>query len=438
MYSRFIQSLTQLVEDPHRYRYLLAVSGGADSMVMAHLFHQAGCDMALAHCNFHLRGEESDRDMRLVQQWATQTGTPLHIREFDTLKLQAHSGLSVEMMARKLRYDWFDEVGRDFDFIVTAHHANDAAETLLLNLTRGTGLKGLCAIPDRNGKILRPMLTFTAEEIRAFAQEQDIPFVVDSTNRDETIKRNRIRHTVIPALTALNPNLVQTLAHDRMVLQRQFAFYQRQLESRKSALVKQREDVIAVDYASLCNDPDQQILLFEILSDYGFSAAVAESLCQELSTGKQFFAEEYTLLVHGGELLIKKKEQSEEMVVTCHSLEDLKRYFRVEEIHSEEKIQFTKDNRVLYLPKRLLTWPVTLRNWQKGDFFYPLGSNGKQKVSDFFTDHKIDRFTKQQIPLFCVGEDVVWIVGYRSDNRYRITNSDKDYYKIIYQDEFEF
>ncbi|MCQ2291542.1 MAG: tRNA lysidine(34) synthetase TilS [Bacteroidales bacterium] len=432
MISRFIQSLTHLVGEPKGHRYLLAVSGGADSIVMAHLCHHLGLDFEMAHCNFHLRGEASNEDMRLVQTWASQRNIPLHIREFDTLALQEQSGLSMEMMARKLRYDWFEELGQAFDFIVTAHHANDAAETLLLNLSRGTGLKGLCAIPERNGKIIRPMLVFSAEEIRSFASMQNIDFAVDSTNSDETIKRNRIRHSVIPVLTELNPNLINTLTHDCQVLRQQYAFYQRQMASKKRTLVTQRDNAVVVDYAALRNDPDKNIILYEILKDYGFPATVADALCREVQSGKQFLSQDLVLLVHGDELIIKSPSQDAALNVECFSIEELTRYFRVEEVHADGKIQFARDNKVLYLPQRLLTWPVTIRYWQKGDFFYPLGGKGKKKLSDYFIDHKIDCFTKQQIPLFCIGKDIVWIVGHRSDNRYKITDKDTDYYKITY------
>lgn len=433
MIARFIQSLTRLVGEPNAHRYLLAVSGGADSIVMAYLCYQIGLNFEMVHCNFHLRGEDSNMDMRLVQAWASQRNIPLHIREFDTLALQEHSGMSVEMMARKLRYEWFDELGQSFDFIVTAHHANDAAETMLLNLSRGTGLKGLCAIPERNGKIIRPMLAFSATEIRSFADKQNIDFAIDSTNSDETIKRNKIRHSVIPLLTEINPNLINTLTHDCHVLRQQYAFYQRQMASKKSMLLTQKEDTVIVNYAALRNDPDKNIILFEILKDYGFTAAVADALCQDVQSGKQFLSQEFVLLAHGDELLIKSVSQESGSAIECFTMEELECHFNVERVHSDGKVQFERDNKILYLPQRLLTWPVTIRYWQKGDFFYPFGGKGKKKLSDYFIDHKIDCFAKQQIPLFCIGKDIVWIVGHRSDNRYRITDKDRDYYKITYQ-----
>ena len=221
MIQQFASELKRLVGEIDQYRYLLAVSGGADSSVLAHLFHSAGLNFAVAHCNFHLRGEDSNRDMCEVQSLAQSLNVPFFLKEFDTLALQKNSGRSVEMMARELRYDWFEEIGRDYDFIVTAHHANDAAETMLLNLCRGTGLKGVASIPEKNGKIIRPLLNFSASEIRTFAQKHNISYVFDYTNDDETIKRNRIRKSVIPILEELNPNLICTLSHNRKIFQKQ-------------------------------------------------------------------------------------------------------------------------------------------------------------------------------------------------------------------------
>lgn len=433
MKLRFSQSMTNLVVEPQAYRYLLTVSGGVDSCVMATLFRDAGLDFAIAHCNFHLRGEESNRDMRHVQAFAQHLGVELFVKEFDTPTLQQHSGLSMEMLARKLRYDWFSEIGGNFDFIVTAHHANDAAETMLLNLTRGTGLKGLCSIPDRNGKLIRPLLDFTSTEILDYAHRNHIQYVEDSSNSDENIKRNRIRHTVIPSLTQLNPNLIHTLSHNCHVFQQQYAFYQRQMDELKRELITHKEGVDSIRWSDLNSHPDRAIILYEILSDYGFSTATIETIRSVLPSGSMFQSSSHTLMVNRDELLIKQNGLAHTESYTFNTIEALQPFFDIEEVHTEHNIAFEKDNNILFLPKRLLSWPVTIRYWQHGDYFYPLGSSGKQKLSDFFTDHKIDRFTKQQIPLFCVGEDIIWIIGYRSDNRYKLTSSDTDYYRITYK-----
>ena len=291
MIERFRTALERLVGEPGRQRYLLAISGGADSSVMAPLFHDAGYDFAIAHCNFHLRGEDSNADMRLVQDLAKTLEVPLFVKEFDTLALQKDSGLSVEMMARKLRYDWFEEIGGAYDYLVTAHHANDALETTLLNICRGTGLKGLASIPSENGKIIRPMLGFSAKEIRAYASSHHIEYAIDCTNADETIRRNRIRHSVVPQLEEINPNLIHTFTHNREILQRQLAFYQHSIEKIKKQVMTSKEDAFVVDASILENHPDKDVILYEILNDFGFNSSIVENLGSELQSGRQFFSE---------------------------------------------------------------------------------------------------------------------------------------------------
>ncbi|MBR4787528.1 MAG: tRNA lysidine(34) synthetase TilS [Bacteroidales bacterium] len=432
MIERFRAALDRLTGGDEGCRYLLAVSGGADSTVMAYLFRAAGLDMAIAHCNFHLRGEDSNHDMRLVQQLAEQLDVPLFIQEFDTFGIQKNSGLSIEMTARKLRYDWFDKIGRDFDFIVTAHQANDVAETLLLNLCRGTGLKGLASIPPKNGKIIRPMLDFTAEEIRQYAVEHDIPFAIDCTNADETIKRNRIRKTVLPQLAELNPNLIHTFSKNCDIFRQQYDFYRQQMDEIMDniRIATEQEDKIQLDI--LEKYPCKNLILYELLNGYGFAAEVAEEIVRnrEIQSGTRFLSSSHTLVVNREHLLIRKNQPKQDEERCFRSLEELQKCFNVERCSTEKPIRYPKDNRTLFIPEEKLVFPLTLRPWHQGDYFYPLGGKGKQKLSDFFTDHKIDVFQKQEIRLLCSGNDILWIVGFRSDERYKITSETTFYYKI--------
>lgn len=432
MTERFRRHLEALVGGDVQKHYLLAVSGGADSSVMAHLFHEAGLDFAFAHCNFHLRGEDSNRDMQMVQSLANQWDVPLFIREFDTLALRENSGLSIEMIARNLRYAWFEEIGREYDFIATAHQADDVAETLLLNLCRGTGLKGLASIPPRNGKIIRPMLPFSAEEIRQYAHDHHIHYAVDCTNTDEQIKRNRIRHSVLPVLKELNPNLIPTITRNCDIFRRQQHFFQRAVENIKEELVTPKEDGCVVDWNTLAQHPDREVILYEILSDFGFSSAVVTDLCNhtDVQTGVTHTSPTHTLLVNRDTLEIRPTDTVETETFVLNSLEDLQQFFTVEKIQTGEPIVFPKGNKTLFIPMEKLTFPLTLRSWKHGDFFYPLGGNGRQKLSDFFSDHKINQFQKQKIRLLCAGDAIIWIVGLRSDERFKITDKNASYVKI--------
>ena len=433
MLNRFLQELQALAgENALHKRYLLAVSGGADSTVMATLFHEAGLSFAIAHCNFHLRSADSDRDMRFVQQLAAQWQVPLYLQEFDTLTLQKNSGKSVEMVARELRYTWFSEIAGDYDFIVTAHQSTDAAETMLLNLCRGTGLKGLCGIPSKNGKIIRPMLVFTAEEIRQYAEDHHIAYVEDITNRDEEISRNRIRHSVIPQMETLNPQFVSTTATSRQILQRQYAYYQKHIAADIQKVVSEQNGQCRINRSKLAECDDLELVLYEILNEYGFPAIVSEKLSVNsfFQPGKQFFSDTHILLIDRDFLLIQPKANSEEACVNIVSQEELSQYFDIEEFEYQKDMVFEKNPDILYLPKDKLTFPLQIRSWRSGDYFYPLGTKGRQKLSDFFTDHKIDRFTKSKIRLLCSEDQIIWIIGWRSDERFKIQEKNTICYKI--------
>ena len=433
MLNRFLQELQALAgENALHKRYLLAVSGGADSTVMATLFHEAGLSFAIAHCNFHLRGADSDRDMRFVQQLAAQWQVPLYLQEFDTLTLQKNSGKSVEMVARELRYTWFSEIAGDYDFIVTAHQSTDAAETMLLNLCRGTGLKGLCGIPSKNGKIIRPMLVFTAEEIRQYAEDHHIAYVEDISNRDEEISRNRIRHSVIPQMETLNPQFVSTTATSRQILQRQYAYYQKHIAADIQKVVSEQNGQCRINRSKLAECDDLELVLYEILNEYGFPAIVSEKLSVNsfFQPGKQFFSDTHILLIDRDFLLIQPKANSEEACVNIVSQEELSQYFDIEEFEYQKDMVFEKNPDILYLPKDKLTFPLQIRSWRSGDYFYPLGTKGRQKLSDFFTDHKIDRFTKSKIRLLCSEDQIIWIIGWRSDERFKIQEKNTICYKI--------
>ena len=433
MLKRFLQELKMLAgKDALQKHYLVAVSGGADSMVTASLFHEAHLDFAVAHCNFHLRGTDSDRDMHFVQRMAKIWQVPFYVHEFDTLELQKKSGKSVEMLARELRYDWFNELLPDFDFLITAHQSNDAAETTLLNLTRGTGLKGLCGIPPVNGKILRPMLAFTAQEIRQYAEDQHIEHIEDYTNHDEQITRNRIRHSVIPLLETINPQFLSTNARSRSILQKQYAYFHKHIASDIKSIVTKNDNQWLVNLALLSNNPDKELLLYEILTPFGFSADVSEKLSAETAfqSGKQFFSDDYTLLIDREFIIIQSKNKIENDIIEIDSLETLHRCFDIKEFEYQKDMVFEKNSGILYIPKEKLTYPLQIRQWRHGDYFYPLGAKGRQKLSDFFTDHKIDRFTKEKIRLLCSGDQIIWVIGWRSDERFKIQKDSSMCYKI--------
>ena len=436
MKESFYNHLTQLVGTPEDCTFLLTVSGGGDSVVMAHLFHSSGLKFAIAHCNFHLRGDDSDEDMRFVQQLAANYGVQLFVKEFDTFSIQKNSGKSVEMVARDLRYQWFEEVGQPFDFIVTAHHANDNAETLLLNLCRGTGLKGLTGIPARNGKYLRPLLPFLADELRNYATRHHLAFRTDQTNFSEQYQRNKIRLAVLPKLTEINPDLIRTFTRNADHFRHQYDFYQRQIAAFKQEMVSLRGDEIRISIRKLSENPDKELLLYVFLKEYNFTAATARDIAQRLdgNAGKLFFSDTHCLLKDRDFLIIKKKEEeTANAEITVSSWEELEELgFSVESHEVNGSVPFERDLNVLYVDAAKIAFPLTLRHWREGDAFQPFGMYGTKKLSDLFKDAKSSRFDKQKTWILCCKEEIVWVVGFRSDRRFCLDFDTKQFYKIKY------
>jgi len=435
MKESFYNHLTQLVGMPEDCTFLLTVSGGGDSVVMAHLFHSCGLKFAIAHCNFHLRGNDSDEDMRFVQQFAANYGVQLFVKEFDTFSIQKNSGKSVEMVARDLRYQWFEEVGQPFDFIVTAHHANDNAETLLLNLCRGTGLKGLTGIPARNGKYLRPLLPFPADELHRYTTRHHLSFRTDRTNFSEQYQRNKIRLAVLPKLTEINPDLIRTFTRNADHFRQQYDFYQRQIAAFKQEMVSLRGDEIRISIRKLSENPDKELLLYEFLKEYNFTAATARDIAQRLdgNAGKLFFSDTHCLLKDRDYLIINKKEETADAEITVSSWEELEELgFSVESHEVNGSVPFERDLNVLYVDAAKIAFPLTLRHWREGDAFQPFGMYGTKKLSDLFKDAKSSRFDKQKAWIFCCKGEIVWVVGLRSDRRFCLDFDTKQFYKIKY------
>jgi tRNA(Ile)-lysidine synthase len=435
MEELFKRHIARLVPQAQAKKFLLAVSGGADSSVLAYLFDYCGLSFAIAHCNFHLRGEDSNKDMELVRKKAKRYGVPYFEKEFDTLSYQQKEGLSLEMAARELRYDWFAEIDQDFDFVVTAHNANDNAETFLLNMTRGTGLKGLTGIPEQNGKLLRPLLPFSSEEIRRFAVEKGIEYRNDASNFTEDFQRNKIRLSVIPKLKELNPELISIFTRNIDLLRRQFQYYQQQMGGTISSVMSKDNDTIYISISNLKKCEDPALVLYEILKDYGFNPSMVGQILDTTgkTSGKYFFSSAYQLVKDRNYLLVSHRDKRQEREIEIREVKDLEPIgFSVEELTMEKLPEFDPNPAILYVDADKLKFPLTLRHWQEGDSFHPFGMRGKKKLSDYFIDHKINLLEKKKILLLCSEEKIVWLVGLRSDDRFKIDNQTKKYYKITY------
>jgi tRNA(Ile)-lysidine synthase len=428
----FNTELLTLAPDAKSARFLLAVSGGRDSVALAHLFTNCELYFDIAHCNFHLRGEESNKEMNFVKNLTFLTTQKVFIKEFDTIAIQQKSGKSIEMVARELRYQWFEEIGNDYDYIVTAHHANDNAETVLMNLLRGTGLRGMCGIPQKNGKIIRPLLRFLGSEIENYACMQDLDFCIDSTNLCDDFLRNKIRHHIIPELEKINPNVTTVFLKNCNLFQQQVKFFDTHIQNYKNQLLKKTKERFTIDIESFKTCENRYLILYEILNSFGFNADDVENILKSFNatSGKQFLSESHILVKDRSQLIIEKKEEKKEETILINSIEELEKHGFIVETKNKLDYKAIKFPNVICIDVGKIEFPLILRNWKKGDFFYPFGMKTKKKLSDFFTNLKIDLIEKQKIRLLCSNNQIVWIINYRADDRFKIDTNTKNYYII--------
>lgn len=445
MRNRFYSNLQKIAPDCEKAGFLLAVSGGKDSTVLAHLFAECGLQFDIAHCNFHLRGEASNEDMRFVQNLAKNLHKELFIKEFETLSIQKNSGDSIEMTARKLRYDWFHELSAHYDYVVTAHHADDNAETLILNLARGTGLNGLCGIPEKNGKIIRPLLPFSSDEILHYAQAHLMPFRVDQSNLSEQFQRNKIRLSILPKLKEINPDLIATFSQNIHIFNQLKNFFFHQICQISAEITHFENKQFYIDIDKLSAIPEPELVLFELLRPYHFEGRSVNSIIDNLHNepGRIFFSSTHQLLKDRRFLIVREKNSTDFVPHFCNSASELRALgFSVEykKIADEDGCSVEKlweeihsaNADTLFADADKMTFPVEIRKWEAGDWFIPLGMKGKKKLSDFFINQKIDCYAKEQVRLLISKGQVVWVIGWRTDQRFCIDENTKHYYKIEY------
>ncbi len=402
----------------HQSRIIVAVSGGADSVVLLHILLQLDYDCEVAHCNFHLRGEESERDEAFVRQLCATWNVPLHIKHFDTYQYADEHGISIEMAARDLRYTWFEDLRQAIkaDVIAVAHHQNDQAETLLLNLQRGTGLRGLEGMHPKNGTIVRPLLCVSRTFIEDYCTLHHLDYVTDSSNSDITFQRNALRQQLI----SYTPAQITHIAETAEYMQGYEQLIETYIAEQREKLAHETPDGIEIDIRILHTYPAIEVLLYELLRPYGFKQIKQIYAALKGESGRIFNSNTHTIEI-GREYLyifpIKRKADSVPIIKT----ESISMPFTYPAADAWEAVL---DASVMH--KRL-----TLRHWQEGDWFIPLGMRGKKKLQDFFTDMKLSCHAKDNIWLLCADEDIAWIVGYRIDERYKVKQKDNAIHIII-------
>ena len=434
MLNNFQNHINQNLSFLNKSRLLIAISGGLDSVVLTHLCHQLKLNIALAHCNFNLRGNESDGDEEFVLQLAEDLDLEVFIESFETEDYAKTYKLSTQMAARELRYNWFEELAEqlNFDFILTAHHADDNLETFLINLSRGTGLDGLMGIPEVNNKIVRPLLTFSREDIETYAKDNKLKWREDSSNASNKYLRNKLRHDVIPVLKEINPFLLQNFESTQNHLQDSKQIIEDTIvRIQKKAVYVDNDNVIKLSIKKLKKLSNPKAYLFELLKDFNFTEWDDVTNLLDAQSGKQVFSSTHRLLKDRDYLLLieNNSEETLESISISEDKKQLKTTFGTLFFDEADAI-FDAQTNLIYVDKAKLKYPLILRKWEEGDFFYPSGMTGKKKLSKYFKDEKMSLIEKENTWLLCSEKDIVWVIGRRADNRFLATENTKQILKI--------
>jgi tRNA(Ile)-lysidine synthase len=433
MQQKFLNHINQNFPFLNGKKLLLATSGGLDSMVMVDLFHKLNYSIAIAHCNFQLRGVESFKDQAFVQNYSEVNKIESFVTQFDTEAFAEDYKLSTQVAARELRYSWFYELSetKNFDYILTAHHADDNLETYLINFVRGTGLDGLTGIPAQNDIVIRPLLIFSRQEIEYYSKENNIEWREDSSNASDKYLRNKIRHNLVPILKELNPDFLSSFQKTQKYLQESKTMAEDASIMIYQQVAEENGDDIHFDLNQLKKLPNYKSYLYQWLNEFGFSAWEDIYDLVESQSGKQVFSNEFRLLKNRDFLILSP----------INFVEEREEYF-IKKGQKEVKIPLNlsfcniddisiESNTTIFVDDDSLHFPLLLRHWREGDTFKPFGMEGKsKKVSKFFKDEKLSLIEKGNIWLLCSDNQIVWIVGLRQDERFKIKNTTKNILKI--------
>ena len=414
-------------------RIVVGLSGGVDSVVLLSILHDLGYECLAAHCNFHLRAEESVRDERLSAGFAASLNIPFFKKDFDTNDVAKKKGISIEMAARDLRYEWFEELRKNENAgaIAIAHHQDDSIETLLLNLIRGTGIKGLTGIKPRNGFVVRPLLCVSKAEILQYAQTENLSYVNDSSNSLPEFTRNKIRLQVIPLLKTLNPSINEALSQTMYNLNEAVKIYDAEVEKFKKTVYDEKSGQIDIPLLKKFSSPET--LLFELLKNFGFAKETVSEIYKAIDSqsGKEFYSLTHRLVKDREVFLLLPIEDGYEekkiYLIQSDEIGIIEIPFRMEISTTSCRPEWIQlhNKSAAYLDRDKLRFPLILRKWKSGDKFIPFGMKGFQKLSDFFNNNKISKPEKEKIWLLLSGEDIVWMVNHRIDERFRIDDNTK-------------
>ena len=425
--------LEQLLNHIRRYdlckttdKILLAVSGGLDSMVMLHLYREAGFKVGVAHCNFQLRGEESDADEELVRHTCEQANIPFTVKRFDTAGYATTRKISIQMAARELRYDFFREVSQThgYDCVATAHHFNDSIETALLNLIRGTGIDGLVGIAPKKQTIIRPLLFASRDMIRDYALQNQIVWREDASNLSDDYQRNYLRNQVIPLLQEINPGFEDTFrdTHERLLGASQFS--DKYISEFRAGCLEYRDKKTIIDIRKIRQAPSPPVMMWELIKDLGFNFNQCRQMVNDHQPGKIFISPTHQLLVDRTEYIIERKQPSTFTTTIIEkgqqTVGEIPFMLALKEVPRSD-FQLIKSPALAQLDADQLKFPLIWRRWQAGDYFVPLGMRQEKKLSDFLIDLKTPFNAKADITVVESAGEIVWVVGYRISEHYKVT-----------------
>lgn len=418
---------------------LVAVSGGVDSMVMLHLFQEiSNHHIVVAHCNFNLRGSESDSDEFLVKEYCKNNRLQFLTKSFDTIAFANDNGISIQMAARDLRYAWFHKIAKQHSLskIAIAQHIDDQVETFFINLIRGTGISGIHGILPIKGNLIRPLLFADRKMIQEYQTKNNIPFREDESNKSDKYMRNFIRHNISPQFENLSQNFAFKLDENISRFREVEDFYKLTIQKNLKVVTTTINNNIIIDIEKLNSLDFIELHLRELMSDKGFSADTISKVYQQLYkpiSGKSFESETYELLFNRKQVIIRKKKASvlseyfinkDEIISTPINLQS--------ELLENNISSYTTPSSIAYFDYEKLTFPLKLRKWKNADSFVPFGMKGRKKLSDYFIDNKVSNFEKADTWILLSGDEIIWIIGHRTDNRYRITKNAKHIYKITF------
>ena len=421
---------------PKGTRLLCAVSGGIDSMVMLSLLHEMSYDCVVAHCNFKLRGEESDGDERFVREMCAKLNVPCFVNTFDTHKYADESGFSIQMAARKLRYDWFYEMleSENCSYIALAHNSDDQAETAILNFIRGTGIRGVSGMKPLLGKLFRPLIEVSRADISLISSEDNIPFHNDSTNATTKYARNKVRHLVMPLFEEINVAAKENILRSVSYFSDTECIMNDYVRMVKECALSEDDGMLRIDVAKVLDTAAPSTVLFEMLVGEGVPKPLAsEAVCLlDSQTGRKCMLDGLEIVRNRGYIELSKSNlQENDVEATINVIGDLKKYgFDISMAYCDDDFVCERDSAIAYLDVKKLKFPLTLRKWRFGDKFMPLGMKGMRKLSDFFKDEKLSQLEKSKVQILESDGKIVWVVGMRIDERFKFDDNTKEVFVL--------